>query len=693
MTASLAACSIRSNLKYTLMERNVLFLGLLLFVGILNAQESYVVDTHKSPKAIMYPATIDEVHWTNGFWAERYEQTSETTLRKLWDLAADPDAGHVLDNFRAAGTGEGEHQGKDWQDAWLYKWIESASAIYETTNDPWILDHLNEAIELISAAQQEDGYISTQITVKNKPRFTLPREHEVYNMGHLLTAACVHKRVTGETSLFDVAARAADFLCETLGEKVSPSFAHNPSAIMGMVEMYRETGNDKYLDCARLIVDSRGSNPKPGGIFYKGPGIIGTDFIQDRVPLRQSKEVVGHNVFFTYLYAGATDVYMETGDESLMASLEHLWYDLTHTKMCINGGVSPMGHGLSKGNDPVVESVGDSYNLPVANSYNETCGQVGNFMWNYRMLMASGDAKYADIMELELYNGFLGGIGLDGESWFYRNSLRLNSDFEELKHSHNFEATRNLPGKGRICCPTNLLRTLSELQAYFYSTDDKGIWIHHYGGNTLTTELTEGKTIQLTQKTDYPWDGKINISIDDIGTDKKTTIRVRIPGWANNSKVKVNGKSLIEVPVPGTYFSVNRKWEKGDEIELNLPMPARLMVANPKAEQLRNQVAVMRGPVLYCLESKDLPEDKNIDNVRIQSEIKLKVAESEFPFGIKTLEGKAYYFDEKPWEGDLYRPLKASKKMERLTISLIPYFAWNNRGPVAMSVWLPLDVN
>lgn len=642
----------------------------------------------------MQAAGIDEVRWTDGFWAERYAQTAEITLRILWDRAVDPDAGHVLDNFRVAATGEGERAGTHWQDAWLYKWIESAASVYKKTNSSWIDKKMDEAIELIAAAQEEDGYIATQTTATGIPRFVRPHIHEVYTMGHLLTAGVIHKRMTGKTTLFDVAIKNADFLVETLGVEISPSFAHNPSAIMGLVELYRETGEQKYLDCAKLIVDSRGTTPqqRPFGIFSVNDH-IGTDHIQDRTPLRESQEVVGHNVFFTYLFAGATDVYLETGDETLLQPLERLWHDLTYTKMSINGGVSPMGVGLSPtSRDVVNEAVGAAYHLPNANSYNETCGQVGNFMWNYRMLSASGNAKYADIMELELYNGFLGGVGLDGKSWFYRNVLRLNTDFEELQAGHNFEAERTQPGPGRICCPTNVLRTMVQLQTYMYSTDENGLWIHHFAGNTFNTQLADGNRVQITQVTDYPWDGNIKIKIEESNSDTEFAFRIRIPEWAENANIKVNGKQLNEDLVPRTYFSVSRKWGKGDIIELDLPMPARLMVANPKAEQLRNQVAVMRGPVLYCLESIDLPEDKHIDNVRIPSELKLEVAESEFPFGIKTLEGKALYYDEEPWDGVLYRPLNVSNKMERLPISLIPYFAWNNRGTTAMTVWLPLEL-
>lgn len=674
------------------MKKSMMVIGIATLAGLAHGHEAFLVDMSRSPHVKMRPIAFGSVNWTEGFWAQRYGQTREVTLRRLWELAADPEAGHVLDNFRAAATGHGEHAGTDWQDAWLYKWIEAAASVTGKHDDPWLMERMDEAIALIAAAQEDDGYIATQTAAKKKGRFTDPREHEVYSMGHLLTAACMHRQMTGKDSLMRVAVRCADFLCATLGEKVSPSYAHNPSAIMGLVEMYRETGEKKYLDCAKRIVDSRGKTPKPGGIFYRGPGIIGTDLIQDRVPLRQSQQVVGHNVFFTYLYAGATDVYMETGDKSLLPPLERLWDDLTHTKMCINGGVSPVGHGLSAGGDPVVEAVGAPYDLPAADSYNETCGQVGNFMWGYRMLAISGDAKYADLMELELYNGFLGGIGLDGESWFYRNSLRFHDDSAHLAGGHNFMAERGLPGRKRICCPTNLLRTLAQLHAYLYSVDGEGLWVHHYGGNVFEGKLADGSAVKLTQETGYPWDGKIVMKLGAVASAEPFAVRVRIPGWADGAAVKVNGKPAANPPEAGSYLHMKRVWKEGDRIEIDLPMAVRLMVAHPKAEQLRNQVAVMRGPMLYCLESKDLPDGADINNVRIPSEMALKPSPaSDLRFGIEVLEGRALYLDEKAWGEELYRPLGAPG-MTEMPVRLIPYFAWNNRGPTAMSVWLPLDV-
>jgi DUF1680 family protein len=676
-----------------LLSHYLLPFGMIIAACIGSAERNYLVDLRNSPEARLHPVEFDTVKWTDGFWADRYEQTCNVTLRRLWELAADPDEGHVLDNFRAAARGDRHgHAGTQWQDAWLYKWIESAASVYAMNPDPWIAERMDEAIALIAAAQEEDGYIATQITASRRERFTDEQNHEVYTMGHLLTAACVHQRATGKDSLMQVAVRNADFLCGILGEEVDPGYAHNPSAIMGLVEMYRETGQQKYLDCAKLIVDMRGHNPKKGGVYNRGPGRLGSDQIQDRIPLRQATEVVGHNVFFTYLFSGATDVYMETGDKSLLDSLDRMWHDLTEKKMCINGGVSPMGRGLSIHGDPVIEAVGAAYNLPAADAYNETCGQVGNFMWNYRMLAASGEARFADLMELELYNGFLGGIGLDGESWFYRNSLRFYDDSEHLAGGHNFMFERGTPGRRHICCPTNLLRTLIQLHSYLYSVDDKGIWVHHFGGNTFKGKLADGSALQLTQNTAYPWSGDILITLDAVSSSQPFEVRVRIPGWAEGAMVTVNDEKTPSTPEAGTYFTMKRMWQAGDRIEVEFPMQSRLMTAHPKVEQLRNQVAVMYGPFLYCLESADMPEGLDPNNVRVPADIALRpVPADDLPFDILKLEGEAHYLPEAEWNNQLYRPLE-TVEMKDITIRLIPYFSWNNREPGAMSAWLPLEM-
>ncbi|MFC1718193.1 glycoside hydrolase family 127 protein, partial [Candidatus Poribacteria bacterium] len=465
-------------------------------------------------------------------------------------------------------------------------------------------------------------------------------------------------------------------------------FAHNPSAVMGLVELYRETGERKYLDCAKLIVDRRGESPKPGGLFYQGPGIAGTDLIQDRVPLLKETQVVGHNVFFTYLFAGATDVYLETGDEKLREVLERLWCDLTQRKMSINGGVSPMGSGLSLRSDPVCEAVGVPYFLPSADAYNETCGQIGNMMWNYRMLCCEGEARYADIMELEIYNGITSGIGLDGQSWWYRNTLR-RYDQRHVESGHNDQAQRIQPGRRGICCPSNLVRTMAEWQSYFYSMSGDGLWVHQYGGNEFSYTLPTGEAVTLEQMTDYPWDGEISITVREA-PNRTFCIRLRIPGWASSASIKINDHAVDIAADPGTYAAIERTWAAGDVIELNLPMSVRLMQAHPKAEQLRNQVAIFRGPLLYCLESPDLPEDADLSNVYIPSDISLEpTATTDLPFGIQALEGQGLYRREDAWRDALYREL-TPPSFEPIKLRMIPYFAWANRGPCAMSVWMPV---
>ncbi len=653
------------------------------------AGAAIIVDTSASANARLHGIPLDAVRWTTGHWAERYQQHCEVTLRKLWELATDPDAGHVLENFRiAAGLAEGEHQGTNWQDEWLYKWLEAAACTYRVTQDEWIAERMDEAIGLIAGTQEADGYISTQITIPGKPRFDEIREHEVYNMGHLLTAGVVHRRMTGKDTLLQVAIRTADFLCETLGVTVSPSFAHNPSAVMGLVELYRETDENRYLDCARLIVDRRGAEPKPGWLFQSGPGIGGTDVFQDRVPLRDAQEVVGHNVFFTYLFAGATDVFIETGDPTLVEPLERMWNDLT-LKMSVNGGVSPMGEGLSLHHDPVVEAVGPAYYVPNASSYNETCGQIGNLLWNWRMLCAEGAAAHADMMELEIYNGIMSGIGLDGESWWYRNPLR-RYDAIHTGSGHNDLPERTQPGRRQICCPSNLVRTVAEWQSYQYGTDGDDLWVHQYGASELSVELG-GEQLVLEQETDYPWDGKIRLSILRAPA-RVIGINLRVPGWAESATISVNG-TPTEAPIePRTYATISRMWSAGTVIEVDLHMAPRLVQAHPKAEQLRNQVAVFRGPILYCIESLDLPEGRDLDNVYIPSDVALSPVEADgLPFGIRTLLGQGLYRPEAEWDYRLYRPLQPAP-LEPIDLRMIPYFAWANRGPSAMTVWLPLHL-
>jgi len=640
-----------------------------------------IVNNRSSPYCKLRSVDLSSVKWTRGFWATRFEQCKDVTIPHLWKRLSDPDTGHALTNLRiAAGLEKGEFEGTDWQDEWVYKWLEAIAYVYSCTHDEKLDRWMDEVIEIIAKAQEEDGYIATQI-LRVKERFLNPRHHELYVMGHLITAACVHHRITGKTNFLDVAKKAADYLYKTFMPR-DPRLAHvqnNPSQIMALVELYRVAKDERYLRLANVFID----------MFGSAPG--GTDLRQDRVPLRKEEHVVGHAVFFTYLFASAADAYMETGDVTLLRALERLWNDLTQRKMYVTGGVCAVHRGLSIRGDEVHEAAGYDYDLPNSTAYNETCAQIGNFMWNWRMLLISGDAKYADIMELNIYNSIISGIGLNGACWFYTNPLRWYGKDHVLLSNDLYERSQpgEPPKRGQICCPSNLVRTVAGLHGYAYSISEEGIWVNLYGGNTFDGRLHDGSKLRLTQETDYPWEGKVKIALE-AAPPRPFSIMLRVPGWTKGATVKVNGKTLDMDVKPGSYATVNRSWKAGDVIELHMPMKVRLIEAHPRAEQCRNHVAVMRGPIVYCVESPDLPENVKVSQVRIPRNIELKAQhDKDLLGGVTVLVGEALMVEEGEWKGALHREMSA-EPLEKINITLIPYYAWANRGISEMTVWIPL---
>jgi len=656
-----------------------------------SAKDRGITNTSSSPYVKLRSVDIGKVKWTKGFWAEKLDLCHKVMIPNMWRLLEDPNISHSYTNFPvAAGLEEGQFEGVWWHDGDLYKWLEATAHVYAVTKDDGLDRLMDKVIEVISKAQQEDGYLHTSIIIghglqkgrfgqrhfegKTK-RFEDLHNHELYNMGHLMTAGCIHYRATGKSNLLNIAKKTGDYLYKTFKgrDRHLAHFGFNPSNIMGALELYRTAQDKKYLELAKIFVDMRGSAPE------------GTDQNQTRTPLRKETEAVGHAVTANYLYAGAADVYAETGDKTLLSALEKIWQNVVFQKMYVTGATGALHRGESSARDSVHEAYGREYQLPNSTAYNETCANIANAMWNWRMLAVTGEARFADIMELVLYNSAISGISIDGKHFFYTNVLRRIKDTPLL----SWDLPTRQPYLSCFCCPPNIVRTIAKSSGWAYSISDGGVWINLYGGGELNTELLDGTKLKLEQKTNYPWDGKIKIAVN-VPKKKEFAVMLRIPGWVKEAELKVNGQAIRDDLQSGKYFELNRAWSSGDIIELNLPMPVQLIESTPLVEETRNQVAIKRGPIVYCLESVDLPEGVKISEVVIPRNIRLKPRfEKELLAGIMVLEGKAEVVEEGDWSNQLYRQLSLQKP-EKVTIRLIPYYAWSNRGVSEMTVWMPL---
>jgi DUF1680 family protein len=644
------------------------------------AQERGLVDTSRSPYVKQRSVGLGAVRWTRGFWADRCALVAKVSLPAMWEVMQDAGNSANFVNFKiAAGLQAGKFHGNDWSDGDVYKALEAMALVYSYTHDPKLDETMDQAIAVIAKAQTPEGYIGTHTQLTTKKRWGDLRYHELYNFGHLFTAACVHARVTGKDSFLSVARKAADYVYTVFKPRPRElaHFCFNPSQIMGLVELYRTTGNPKYLDLAGIFVDMRGSQPG------------GTDQNQTRVPLRKETEAVGHAVTGPYLWAGATDVYAETGEEALRQALERLWRDVVERKMYITGGIAALHQGASIRRDPVHEAFGYPYQLPQRTAYNETCAGIAMAMWSWRMLGVTGDPKYADVVELIFYNTLLSAWGLDGKTYFYTNPLRRYGKEDPLMSNDSWQRWPSTTTPGApycYCCPPNVLRTVAGSAAWAYAVSEKNVWVNLYGSNTFAANVPGVGPVRLTQDTNYPWEGHVQLRVESAGA---FTLNLRVPGWAEGATVRVNGQ-----PGPaaraGSYVSLSRTWKPGDSVELTLPLHPRLVEAHPKAEELRNQVAVMRGPLVYALESPDLPPGVRISEVFLPAQIKLTPHhEGELLGGVTVLEGEAVRIPEGDWTGLLYRTLLRPTP-ERIRLRLIPYYAWANRGVSYMTVWLPV---
>jgi DUF1680 family protein len=663
-----------------------------------------------SPFAQVEQTQPGEVRWTNGFWADRFELCHTQMLPSMGRLMEGTNYSQYFRNFEiAAGLAEGHYRGALFNDGDFYKLIEGACAAYAVTHDEYLERGIERAIGVIAQAQRADGYLHTPVLIRlrngdtNAAPFQDRNNFEMYNLGHLMTAACVHYRVTGRTNFLAVACKAADFLYTTFHD-APPEVARSsvcPSHYMGIVELYRVTGNPRYLELAKKFFELR-NGIKDGG-----------DDNQDRIPFTEQTEAEGHAVRANYLYAGAADLFLETGDTNLWQPLESIWTNVVTKKMYITGGcgalydgASPDGAKDQKTITRVHQAYGRNYQLPNTTAYSETCANIGNVLWNWRMFLATGQAKFMDVAELALYNSVLSGGSLDGTNFFYTNPLRVT---DPLPTELRWSRTR-VPYVSSFCCPPNLVRTIAESAGYAYGKSVGAIWVNLYGGSTLETQLADGEKVRLAQETDYPWNGRVRIKIE--ACDKKEfALKLRIPGWATGASVRINdrpaeglgappsrrpfttdGGLAGETPVlPGSYFEIRRIWQAGDFLDLDLPMPPRLMEANPLVEEDANQIAIERGPVVYCLESPDLPRGAKFSDVLIPANIHLTARyDQRLLDGVVVLEGQALVRPTENWKEKLYREFQPAG-LKPANVRFIPYSVWANRGPSEMSVWLPLS--
>lgn len=605
---------------------------------------------------------------TTGFWANRVNDYMGIIFNLEEALLSNDNAARMLNFGIAAGEVEGKFHMNEWSDGDCYKFLEGCINQYAVTNDERILTVINKYIPWIEASQEEDGYIGTQTLLTDRERWTDTENHELYNMGHLLTMACIHFEVTGDERLFNVAKKAADYLWVTFSPR-PPELSHfgfNPSQIMGLVELYRLTNNENYLKLADIYTQMRGENPAIGG-----------DCNQNHVALRDETHPTGHAVTGAYLYAGAADVYAQTGEKALLDAIERIWNDLIKRRIYITGGVGPQYVGYSDRGDPVYEAFTSEYNLPQRVAYNETCANIAVAMWAKRMLLLTNKAEYGDWMENILFNAGISGSNLEMTRYFYANPLAH-------KAHHHIEPTfgqySHVPNERFFtfdcwCCPPQLLRTFTGMPKWIYAIAEKGVSINLFAGADLDTKLADGSQVKIVMTTDYPWDENVKIEVVDAPKDG-IELTFRIPNWCNkatldNQKI-ASGMHTIEV-------------QKGQVLEIKLPMQAQLYAANPMVEQANGMCAIKRGSVVYCLESSDISNGVSIDELVISKDtLFTEEAIPEFPYNMVGLSADLM---RRPQGDKLYYPILEDQ--EKVSVRFIPYFSWANREEQDMAIWFP----
>jgi hypothetical protein len=619
--------------------------------------------------------------FASGFWAERQALNHKVSLKHGYAMLNK--AGNLHNLKMAAGLESGKYRGMNFSDETVYKWLEGLGWELGRTPDDELQALTNEVISILTAAQQPDGYLNSyyQVVEPEQKWSDLDFGHELYCAGHLIQAAIAFKRAVGDERLLEIACRLVDHIEAVFGPGKKEEACGHPEIEMALVELSRLTGQKRYLHLAQFFVDQRGKKQ------MRGVGANGPEYHQDHVAVRDAEGVAGHAVRQMYLAAAIADLYMESGEKSLLEASHRLWDDMTRRKLYITGGIGSRYDG---------ESFGQTYELPTDQCYCETCAAIGNFFWNWRMLLISGEGRYADLMERLMYNGILSSPGLDGVTFFYVNPLMLRNG-QYVRLSANPDEERKTLGRPEwhsvACCPPNVMRLFASLPNYFATSNETGIQIHQYGNMEISHLLGEHNAVALKLETKYPWDGGVKITVLESG-DQPWKLDLRVPGWCQNFLLKVNNEEEYDSLQKG-YRMIERTWRVGDVLEAEFAMPSFLVEADPRIDSVRSCVVLQRGPIVYCLEEHDQEPGVNLLDVEIDPSKEVTHHwQNDFLGGVVTLEATGYQPDRSDWpESELYRPLvleTQSRPAERqLRLKAIPYYAWGNRGLKGMRVWIP----
>ena len=616
-----------------------------------------------------------------GFWADRLTVNRERTIPHGFEQLG---AAGTLDNLRLAAGATGSYRAIGLEaglafpflDSDVYKWLEAAAWELGRGPDPALAAAADEAIGLITRAQRPDGYLNSfvQVVRPGTEYQDLAWGHELYCYGHLIQAAIAWQRALGDERLLGVAVRAAGSAERALEAASSPGIEGHPQIEMALVELYRTTGQRRHLDAAARMIEARGHG-------RLGPGRFGAAYWQDHRPVREAPTVAGHAVRQLYLDAGAVDVATELGDEALLAAVQHRWRDMVATRTYLTGGLG------SRHRD---ESFGDPYELPPDGAYAETCAAIASVMLAWRLLLATGRAEYADLIERTIYNGVLSGVSSDGTRFFYENPLQRRTD----RAAADAGAGERTAWNACACCPPNLMRTFSSWPQYLATTDEDGVQVHQFATAEIAAPIGHDLA-RVAMTTAFPWDGQVTLSIVE-SPDTPWTLSVRIPAWCRAASATLDGIGR-SIPSGDRWLRESRVWRPGDRLVVDLDMASRITQPDPRIDSVRGCVALERGPLVYCLESADLPDGVTLEELELEPNASPSIdARPDLGEGVVGLEvaarrrrrpGRAWpYVDAAsgPADGDGERG-----SGETIRVRAIPYYGWANRVPGAMRVWIP----